>query len=148
MLFGFDFPKVNFVDGWEVRPSLSVSQNSDRTQVLLIIQQYFGCGRIRPDRSDKTLKWEVRNITFLLDEVIPHFDTYPLLSGKQCDFEAFADICQRMRRGEHLRSEGLIGIVNIAKDMNPSGKRGYAPETIIDELIRDEGIVCSFGNKG
>src|SRR6478752_3555055 len=49
-------PRAKLLVGWEVRPSLSVSQNGDRAEVLHAIQAYFGCGSIRPDRSDKTLK--------------------------------------------------------------------------------------------
>jgi LAGLIDADG endonuclease len=35
-------PRPTLRVGWEVRPSLSVSQNGDRNQVLLLIQRYFG----------------------------------------------------------------------------------------------------------
>ena len=69
--------------GWEVRPGLSVSQNGDRIEVLLGIQQYFACGTLRPDRSDRTVKWEVRSLPLLVRSVIPHFETYPLRSGKE-----------------------------------------------------------------
>jgi len=134
--------------GWEVRPSLSVSQNGDRSEVLLLCQQYFGCGTLRPDRSDKTLKWEVRSLPVLLTRIIPHFVTYPLLSGKQRDFEAFADICRRMSEGLHLQSSGLQDIVRRAGSMNPSGKRGYDPALIIAELRGDEGIVCPPRKRG
>ena len=68
--------------GWEVRPSFSVSQNGDRAEVLQLIESTFGCGSIRPDRSDRTLKWETRRLEDILDRVIPHFERYPLLSGK------------------------------------------------------------------
>ena len=73
-----------------MRPSLSVSQNGDRAEVLQLIQAHFGCGSIRPDRSDKTLKWETRRLEDILGRVIPHFERYPLLSGKRFDFERFA----------------------------------------------------------
>ena len=122
------------VVGWEVRPSLSVSQNSDRSEVLLLMQEYFGCGTLRPDRSDRTLKWEVRSLPVLTARIIPHFETYPLLSSKQQDFELFADICMRMIGGKHLMPAGLQGIVRLAGRMNPSGKRGYEPSRIIDSL--------------
>ena len=56
--------------GWEVRPSLSVSQNGDRAEVLRLIARLFGCGSIRPDRSDKTLKWETHRLEDLLESVI------------------------------------------------------------------------------
>ena len=129
-------PRPTIVVGWEVRPSLSVSQNSDRSEVLLLMQEYFGCGTMRPDRSDRTLKWEVRSLPVLMARIVPHFKAYPLLSSKQQDFELFADICERMVRGEHLTPIGLQGIVRLARRMNPSGKRGYDPSKIIDSLQR------------
>ena len=129
-------PRPTIVVGWEVRPSLSVSQNSDRSEVLLLMQEYFGCGTLRPDRSDRTLKWEVRSLPVLMARIVPHFKAYQLLSSKQQDFELFADICERMVRGEHLTPIGLQGIVRLARRMNPSGKRGYDPSKIIDSLQR------------
>jgi hypothetical protein len=117
-----------------VRPSLSVSQNGDRSEVLLDIQTHFGCGTLRPDRSDRTVKWEARSLRDLVDRVIPHFRRYPLRSGKQQDFELFADICGRMVRGEHLTPAGLSEIVRRASAMNPSGTRGYEPAVILATL--------------
>jgi hypothetical protein len=46
-------PRAKLNVGWEVRPSFSVSQNGDRAEVLHALQAYFGCGRIRPDRSER-----------------------------------------------------------------------------------------------
>lgn len=94
MFHGFDLSASDLRVGWEVRPSMSVSQNGDRSEVLLAIQRYFGCGTLRPDRSDRTLKWEVRSLPLLLSVVIPHFRQYPIQSGKRRDFELFADICE------------------------------------------------------
>src|SRR5438874_1660008 len=127
-------PRPTLNVGWEVRPSLSVSQNGDRSEVLQLIQEYFGCGTLRPDRSDRTLKWEVRSLPLIETKIIPHFRSYPLLSGKRADFEFFANICERMVRDEHRRSTGLREIVRLAGQMNPSGKRGYLPESIIQSL--------------
>ena len=76
-------PRAKLLVGWEVRPSFSVSQNGDRAEVLHVIQAYFGCGSIRPDRSDKTLKWETRRLDDLVERVVPHFEQFPLLSGKE-----------------------------------------------------------------
>ena len=119
-----------------MRPSMSVSQNGDRSEVLLEIQEYFGCGTIRPDRSDKTVKWEVRSLPLLIQRVIPHFQRYPLRSGKRHDFELFSSVCEAMARGRHLEPEGIAEIVRWAGDMNPSGKRRYAPEQILGSLLR------------
>ena len=128
-------PRPTLRVGWEVRPSLSVSQNGDRDEVLLEIQRYFGCGTLRPDRSDRTLKWETRSLRTLCDVIIPHFETHPMLSGKQRDFELFADICERMTRRAHCESAGLCEIVRLANAMNPSGTRGYTQEQILGSIF-------------
>jgi hypothetical protein len=128
-------PRATLLVGWEVRPSLSVSQNEDRSEVLLEIQSYFDCGTLRPDRSDRTLKWEVRSLPLLVARIIPHFERYPMRSSKQRDFELFADVCRRMVRVEHRTVTGLREIVRLAGAMNPGGKRGYLPETILQSLL-------------
>jgi LAGLIDADG DNA endonuclease family protein len=141
-------PRAKLAVGWEVRPSLSVSQNGDRAEVLRLIQAYFGCGSIRPDRSDKTLKWEIRRLADILDRVIPHFERFPLLSGKRFDFGQFARVCRLMAAGEHRKAAGLIRIVELVAPMNASGKRRYPAEEILASLRQGEGIVCASGNGG
>src|SRR5947207_14551655 len=71
-------PRRKLRAGWEVRPSFSVSQNGDRAEVLHAFQTYFGCGSIRPDRSDKTVKWETRRLNELAVRVIPQLFISPL----------------------------------------------------------------------
>jgi LAGLIDADG endonuclease len=141
-------PRATLVVGWEVWPSLSVSQNGDRAEVLHAIQAYFGCGSIRPDRSDKTLKWETRRLEDLLGRVIPHFEAQPLLSGKRHDFERFAAVCTLMAAGAHRNRDGLVQIVGLVRMMNPSGRRRYDAEAILAKLRQGEGIVCASGNGG
>jgi LAGLIDADG endonuclease len=134
--------------GWEVRPSFSVSQNADRAELLYEIQNRWGCGFIRPDRSDKTLKLEIRNVRDLVEKVLPHFRAYPLRSSKQADVERFERICQLVKDGKHLGLEGFEEIVRIAMEMNPSGKRKYSGSEILNSLRSGEGIVYATGNCG
>ena len=134
--------------GWEVRPSLSVSQNGDRAEVLHAIQAYFGCGSIRPDSSDRTLKWQARRLDELVERVIPHFELYPLLSRKCLDFERFAAVCRVAAAGRHRSREGLIEIVELVRGMNSSGRRRYDAEAILATARQGEGIVCASGNGG
>ena len=105
----------------EIRPSFSVSQNSDRAEVLYLFKEYFGCGSIRPDRSDKTLKYEVRGLDDLVTKIIPHFKKYPLLSNKQKDFKLFATICEQLMDKTFQYKE----IISLAYKMNTSGKRKF-----------------------
>ena len=127
-------PRAKLKVGWEVRPSVSVSQNEDRSQVLHLIMDYFECGTIRSDPGDLTVKWEVRSLRLIQDRVIPHFLRWPILSAKQTDVDLFVAVCDRMEKREHLQPEGLIEIVEIVRWMNPSGTRRFDPRTIIDQL--------------
>jgi LAGLIDADG endonuclease len=134
--------------GWEVRPSFSVSQNAERSEVLYLIRNRWKCGFIRPDRSDKTLKFEVRNIGDLVATVLPHFREFPLMSSKRADFERFARIVELVSERGHLELEGLEQIVRLAMEMNPSGKRKYFGSEILSSLRSGERIVCATGNRG
>src|SRR5436305_3054138 len=134
--------------GWEVRPSFSVSQNADRAQLLYRIQEMWGCGFIRPDRSDRTVKYEVRKVEDLVSVVTPHFRAYPLLSGKMDDVNRLAAICEMIHADQHLTEDGFREIVRLAMLMNPSGKRKYSGDEILGSLRPGEGIVYATGNGG
>jgi hypothetical protein len=116
--------------------------------LLYDIQRLWGCGFIRPDRSDKTLKFEVRTVSDLVEKVLPHFRSYPLLSSKQEDVERFDRICQLVNAQRHLDREGFEVIVRLAMAMNPSGKRKYSAGEILASLGSGERIVYAAGNRG
>ena len=111
--------------GWDIRPSFSASQNSDRAEVLYRMRDYFGCGTIRPDRSDRTIKYEVRSVPELIERIIPHFKDYPLFSKKQDDFEKFSEIVGKMMCKEHLTEDGFRAIAIVAEGLNASSKKRY-----------------------
>ena len=108
-----------------------MSQNEDRSEILYLMQDYFQCGHMRRDYSDKTLKYEVRKLEDLLTKIIPHFYAYPMLSGKQKDFEHFVQICKIMKDGGQHTKPGLRKIVHEAFQMNPSGKRKYSKQDLL-----------------
>ena len=124
--FSVSFSKRDkFLVGWETKPSFSVSQNEDRAQPLFILQNMLKCGFMRRDFSDKTLKYEVRSLNDLIYKVIPHFDKYSMVSDKQKDFKLFKQVCLLMQKELHKEKIGLQKIMNLAFQMNPSGKRKY-----------------------
>lgn len=125
--------RSKFLLGWETKPSFCVGQNYDRAEVLYLMWQEFGCGFMRRDYSDKTLKYEVRSLDDLVTKVVPHFEKYPLLSSKHKDFLLFRkEICLLMRRDEHRNVKGLQKILTLAFRMNGSGKRKYSQKEIFD----------------
>ena len=91
---------------------------------------------------------ETRRLGDILERVIPHFERFPLLSGKRYDFERFASVCRLMSGGEHRRRDGLIEIVELARMMNPSGRRRYDAGALLARLRQGEGIVCASRNGG
>jgi hypothetical protein len=129
-------PRSRLLIGWEVRPSFSVSQNADRAEVLSLMREYFRCGSIRPDRSDKTLKYEVRSLNDLVERIIPFFEANPLLSSKHRDFERFAEVCTLVRNQAHRTEPGLRQIVTLAMAMNASGKRKFAMDAIVPQELK------------
>ncbi len=86
--------------------------------------------------KDKTLKYEVRSLNDLLTKVIPHFEQYPLLSGKAKDFKLFKRVCVLMEERKHTTLAGLKEITRLAFQMNPSGIRRYARDEILSVARR------------
>ena len=127
-------PSKRHLLGWEVRPSFSVSQNADRAELLFYLKDNWKCGTIRPDRSDKTLKFEVRAISDLISKVIPHFKEYPMMSSKQKDFLLFESICRIVSDSGHRTPTGLETIIKLAEQMNTSGKRKYSGIEILNSI--------------
>lgn len=82
-----------------------------------MFKTHFKCGTIRPDRSDKTLKYEVRSIKKLAERVVPHFQKYPLFSGKQKEFKSFSEICFKMYRKEHLTETGFRDMSSVSLNL-------------------------------
>lgn len=124
----------NIKVGWEVKPSFSISQNYDRSEVLDLMKEHFNCGFIRRDWGDKTLKYEVRSMNDLINMIIPHFTAFPMKSAKQNDFNLFTKICKLMNNQEHLNAEGLKKIVSLAYKMNGSGKRRYSEKDLLAQI--------------
>ena len=129
-------PQPRIRVGWEVRPSFSVSQNDDRAELIRLLPELFGGGTIRPDRSDRTVKFEIRSLEKLIESVIPFFDSYPLLSSKRTDFELFRGVCRMMNERLHLTPSGIVLIATQAEQMNQSGLRKYSADVVAASVQR------------
>ena len=109
--------------GLQLVPEFHVSQNGDRAQVLELIRDRLGCGRIRPNsRRDRALVLVVRNRRDLLGRVVPFFDDNPLLSTKHADFEKFAMIVRELALGHHRTPAGFRRLLELAVSMNGGGR--------------------------
>ncbi len=122
--------------GVEVRPSFTLSQHQRNLALLKWLQNFFGCGSLRFNKSDQTYKYEVRSLKDLVDVVIPHFEAYPLRSSKFKDFLTFKEVCKIIQQGGHLTKKGLIAIINEAYKMNNFGARRYDQQSLLKTLTR------------
>jgi hypothetical protein len=103
--------------GIEVRPSFALSLNERDRSLLEDLQTFFGCGRIRSSKADRTFKYESRSVPELLDAVVPHFERFPLRGAKARSFHGFARVCRMIEQGGHLERGGLREIIAIAVEM-------------------------------
>jgi hypothetical protein len=143
-------PRATLAVGWEVRPSFSVSQNRDRAEVLHALQDHFGCGSIRPDRSDKTLNGRRASSTrsssgsSRTSSVIRCCPQNSLTSSvSPSSVFGWVD-------GEHRSRLGLLSIVSIVREMNPDGRPALRRRRALEFATSNtgEGIVCALGNEG
>jgi len=119
-----DHPTRRSFDSWMIRPVLQAYQHKDRVELLEYLVEYFGCGKIRPKGPQSSvLTFAVERTQDITEKVLPHFDKYPLQSGKQLDYLKFREIALRMQRKEHKDPQVLLEIVRMAFSMNLHGKQ-------------------------
>jgi LAGLIDADG endonuclease len=64
------------------------------------------------------LKLRVSNLDILINNVIPHFNKYPLFTQKRVDFLLMCKIIELVQEKKHLTTEGLNEILSIKAAMN------------------------------
>ena len=136
--------------GWYIGPVVQAYQHRDRADILERLQAFFGCGRIRPKGPHSSVvTWSVDGVPTIVAKILPHFDRYPLQSGKRQDYLLFREIVLRMLRKEHLRADGFLELARLAFTMNATGKqrqytlamiesgilRGHTPDLLIKRKI-------------
>ena len=120
--------------GWEVRPSFSLSQNEKDTKLIHSLIDFFGCGHVRPSKTDNTVKYEVRSLKDLQNKIIPHFEKYQLQGRKKQDFETFKKVIEIMKNNKHLERNGIMEIAEMALTMTKNPRRIKSLEIIIASL--------------
>ena len=131
----FNF-RTKFKTGIEVRPSFSITLNKRDLNLLKEINDFFKVGGIRFSKKDQCYKYEVRNIKDLMKVIIPHYEKYQLQSAKENDFAKFSKICELIYNNKHKSINDLKEIIEMAYEMNPSGKRKIDKEKLLKQLAR------------
>ncbi len=102
--------------GYQVLPELVITQHERDRQILLALKRFFGAGVVRLNHDDRQCL-RIRKFE-ALRRVCDFFQTHPLKTRKNVDFQKFQRIISLMSQGKHLYRDGLIEIVDVALTMN------------------------------
>lgn len=103
--------------GWRVVCCFQIGLAIEDKDLLEKIQATWGVGDIVKPVVN-VLHYRVTNIQDLINVIIPHFEKYSLITQKQADFKLFKEIVQIIKRGEHVKQEGLQQILNLRATLN------------------------------
>ena len=138
-------PRQDYKSPWKVSLCFNISQK-DKV-ILTLFKRYLGCGTLR-SRPDGVWYYEVNNFNAIWDNVIPFFKKFQFLSAKKKrDFAKFCEMAEIIKRGEHIREDGIRKIIEIRREMNDGGKRKYSEKEILSkfqessETIRQTSVI-------
>lgn len=107
--------------GFLLNPKFQVYQHKDYEEILWVIREVLGAGRIDKKAGTDVRVLTIENRTTLTEKVIPFFYRYPVVT-KRYALDVFREIMERMKNGDHLSLKGFLGIIDLAYDMNQHGK--------------------------
>ena len=106
----------NYKTGWNIKARFQIALHSKDIHLLLLIQNYFGVGKIRKSKAELVI-YSVESIKEL-EIIINHFDYYRLITQKVSDYELFKQVVELYRTKQHLTTEGLNRLIAIKASLN------------------------------
>lgn len=116
--------------GYRVLPEFVIVQDKQDIQTLYALKRFFRCGVVRNQKD--CFVYRVRDPKGLR-KVCDFFLRHPLKTRKQVDFLRFNRIVTMIERGDHLRLEGLLEIIQVAARMKTSHRQPLIKE-VVSEL--------------
>ena len=104
--------------GMSVTLNFFVTQNIRDAYLLESFVQVFGCGSFSIVEKSGIGTFAVRNLSYIVNNIIPFFEEYPILGAKARDFEDFKEASVIIKSKAHLTKEGLDKIFLIKSRMN------------------------------
>jgi hypothetical protein len=127
--------------GYQVAHEFVVTQGAKSVTCLHELVTFFGVGRVVANRRNDNhrehlYRYVVRRRRDLIKTIIPFFQSHPMRSSKQQDFEKFVRCVELINRGVHRSRSGLADVAEIAQTMNRQKPRqelirilrGHTPE--------------------
>ena len=113
-------PAKDYVLGEKVYCRFHITQHSKDLELMKLFIAFFGCGTVsvRSNTSTPRCDYFVQDTTNIIANIIPHFDTYPLLNLKQKDYECFNECMTILKLKQHLNLDGLNRVKSLNLEMN------------------------------
>lgn len=115
----------NRSSNYRVICEMHVTQSAHSVKLLESLRDYFYCGVVKVDNKlTNTMKFQVSSYKDIANKIIPFLDKHPLLTSKYLNYLAFKEAIYFMINKEHLTSEGILKLQNLANQMN--SKRSFS----------------------
>jgi hypothetical protein len=123
--------------GWVLDPVFRVVQHKSAEAVLHLMQKELRCGRVTAVPADENLRqFRVDNRRQISEVLIPFLERYKPIARWE-DFRKFADLVERLERGEHRRYETFVPLVKEAFSMSmEEEQREYELEDVLTDIHR------------
>jgi hypothetical protein len=97
-----------------------IAQHSKDLELMKLFIKFFGCGvvNLRSNLATPRCDFLVQDTSNLLEKIMPHFDSYPLLNLKQEDYLCFKQCMLIIKSKQHLTKKGLDQIKTLNLQMN------------------------------
>ena len=93
--------------GWRVEVVFQIGLHKKDLELLKLIQAFFGGIGVISTSPNSMCAFKVTTLKQILNQIIPHFDKYNLITQKQADYILFKQIVILIEQGKHLNKEGL-----------------------------------------
>ena len=104
---------------WRVRVIFQIYLSIKEMPLLLSLQKFFGNVEVlNIDLKSNRAFFVVSKPSDILKVIIPHFQSYPLITQKRKDFILCSKIVKMMDKKEHLTKQGLDIIIKIKSLIN------------------------------
>ena len=112
-------PNSSVKVGYLVSAVFSISLHSKDVNILRQIKSYFNeVGSLSVNSKINKCFYRVKSIDEIVNNIIPHFDKYPLKSRKNADYVLWKNIANIINLKGHLNNHGFQEILNNKATLN------------------------------
>lgn len=103
---------------WRISISFEINLHKKDKEILLNIQKFFQTGHVI-DRKEKNISvYRITKIKEIIENIIPHFENYPLITQKYSDYKLWKDVVFMIDNKDHLNENGFKKILNYYNSIN------------------------------